>query len=80
MTMDTVKEQIERFKGKAEIFLKNNTNAFIVNTSDDYYFCKILIVSEDYVYVQHFTGKHKGEKTKILWFDIIKFEEYEDKE
>ena len=78
--MDTVKEQVERFKGKANVFLKNNIKAFIVNTSDDYYFCYILSIDEDYIYVEHFTGKHLGEKDKILWFDIIKFEEYEDRE
>jgi len=77
--METVKEKIERFKGKAAIFLKNNTNAFIVDTSDDYYFCRVVLIDEDYLYVKHFTGKHEGEKDKILWFDIIKFEEYEER-
>jgi len=77
--MDTVKEQVERFKGKANVFLRNNLKAFIVDSSDDYYFCYILGMDEDYIYVEHFTGKHQGEKDKILWFDIIKFEEYEDR-
>lgn len=78
--METVKEQIERFKGKATIFLKNDIKAFIVNTSDDYYFCYITNIDENYVYVKHFTGKHEEEEDKILWFDIIKFEEYEERE
>ena len=78
--METVKDKIERLKGKAEIFLKNNTKAFIVDTIDNYYFCDILLVGEDYLYVQHFTGKKKGEKERIVWFDIIKFEEYQEKE
>jgi len=73
-------EKIERLKGKAEIFLKNNTKAFIIDTADNYYFCYILLVGEDYLYVQHFTGKKKGEKERIVWFDIIKFEEYQEKE
>jgi len=77
--MDTVKEQVERFKGKANVFLRNNLKAFIIDSSNDYYFCHILSMDEDYIYVKHFTGKHQGEKDKILWFDIIKFEEYEDR-
>lgn len=80
MVMETVKDKIERLKGKAEIFLKNNTKAFIVDTIDNYYFCDIILVGEDYLYVQHFTGKKKGEKERIVWFDIIKFEEYQEKE
>jgi len=77
--MEKVRETIERLKGKAEIFLKNDTRAFIVDTSDNYYFCHILVIGEDYLYVQHFTGKKKFEKERILWFDIIKFEEYVEK-
>jgi len=76
--METAKEKVERYKGKAEIFLKNNTHAFIVDISDNYYFCDILLVGEDYLYVKHFTGKKKYEKERILWFDIIKFEEYRE--
>ena len=78
--MESVKEQVERHKCKAEIFLKNNTKAFIINTAGDWFFCEILIIGEDYLYVQHFTGKKSGEKERILWFDIIKFEEYEERE
>ena len=78
--METVKDKIERLKGKAEIFLKNNTKAFIVDIDDNYYFCDILLVGEDYLYVKHFTGKKKGEKERVVWFDIIKFEEYQEKE
>lgn len=77
--METAKEKIERFRGKAEVFLKNNTKAFIVDINNDYYFCDILIVGDDYLYIQHFTGKKKGEKERILWYDIIKFDEYEER-
>lgn len=76
--METAKEMVERFKGKAEVFLKNNTPVFIIDTADNYYFCDILLIGEDYLYIQHFTGKKKGEKERIVWFDILKFEEYKD--
>jgi len=80
MDTENIKDKIERFKAKAEIFLKNNTKAFIVDLNDNYYFCDILLIGEDYLYVQHFTGKKKCEKERILWYDIIKFEEYEERE
>ncbi len=69
----------ERHKEKARIFLKNNTKAFIVDTLDNYYFCYILIIGEDHLYVKNFTGKKIGEEEEILWIDIIKFVEYKDK-
>lgn len=78
--MDKIKDKIERWKGKAEIFLKNNTKAFITDIADNYYFCDINSIDEDYLFVKNFAGKRKGEEDKILWFDIIKFEEYQDKE
>lgn len=77
--METAKDKVERYKGKAEVFLRNNTKAFITNSAKDYFFCYIILIGEDYLYVQHFTGKKSGEKERILWFDITKFEEYEEK-
>lgn len=77
--METIKENIERLKGKANFFLENAINAFIVDTSDNWYFCEINSFDENYIYVKHFTGKKSGEYDKILWFDIIKFEEYQER-
>ena len=78
--METAKDKVERFKGKSEIFIKNNTKTFIIDIYDNYYFCNILVVGEDYLYIQHFTGKKKFEKERILWYDILKIEEYKEKE
>ncbi len=76
--MENIKEKVERMKAKAELFLRNDTRVFIIDTLDNYYFCDILSVGEDNLYVQHFIGKKKYEKERILWFDIIKFEEYRE--
>lgn len=76
--METVKEKVERFKAKAELFLETNTRTFIVDAAENYYFCIIISIGEDYLYVEHFTGKKKGERERILWFDVIKFEEYKE--
>jgi len=31
---------------------------------------------EDYLYVKNFIGKRKGENDRILWYDILKIDEY----
>ena len=76
--METVKDNIERVKGKAEIFLKNHIAAFIVDTSDNYYFCHIIYIDDNYIYIKNFGGKRQGEHDKLLWFDIIKLEAYKE--
>ena len=75
-----IREKIERYKIKAEDFLKTNTRAFIIDTNDTYYFCDIVIVGEEGLYVQNFKGPREGQKERIFWADIVKFEGYKDKE
>ena len=75
-----MKERIERIKAKAEIFLKDNIKTFIVDTSDNYYFCYILLVGDNSIHVQHFTGKKMYEKVRIFYPDILKLEEYKENE
>ena len=69
-------EKAERFKLLSETFLRNDIRVFIQNLKDDYYFCDIILVTEDYVYVKSFKGKRDGEKEKIYFFEILKLEEY----
>ncbi len=76
--MEKVKEKIERLKGKAKIFLDNDIKIFIIDISDNYSFCNILSLGEDYLYIENFAGKKQGKKEKIMWFDIIKLEEYKE--
>lgn len=78
--METIKDKIERYKGKADSFLIKNKKAFIVDIKDTYYFCYIVLVGEEYLYVKNFSGKRKGEKERIDWFDIIEFDDYKEKE
>ncbi|KKM13645.1 hypothetical protein LCGC14_1714220 [marine sediment metagenome] len=75
-----IKEKLERFKVKAEIFLSKNIKAFIVDANNDFYFCDIESVGEDYLIVMGFAGQRKSEKDKIFFIDILRFEEYEEKE
>jgi len=76
METESIKEKIERYKIKAELFKKENLEAFIKDTLDNYYFCYIIFAGEDRIYVQHFKGKKKFEKERIFYVDIVKFVEY----
>ena len=68
-------EKIERFKLKAEDFLKNNIKAFIVDINDTWYSCNIILVGDVSVLVNNFDGDNLGNK-KIYWADIVRLEEY----
>ena len=74
-----IRDKIERWKIKAEIFLKNDTKAFIIDVTDQYYFCEVIFVGEDCIHVQSFTGKLIHEKSRIYWSDVLKLEEYKEK-
>lgn len=80
MNTETIKERIERYKIKAEVFLENNIKAFIVDVEDTYYFCNIIFVGDKKIYIQHFKGKKKDEKERLFYVDIVKLVEYKDKE
>ena len=73
--METVKDKIERLKFKEKIFRKNNTKTFIIDIDDNYYFCNILLVDEDYLHVKHFTGKKKGEKESAFGYLQIPYDD-----
>ena len=72
-------ERIKRNKEKAEYFLQNDIKAFIKDSSNNFYFCDILIVGETHLLVHNFAGNRFGEKSQILWIDIEVFSEYKEK-
>jgi len=63
---------------KARIFLKNDLRAFIKDIYDNYHFCKIKEVMEDWLVVEHFKGKRVGENIRLFLVDIKIFEEYRE--
>lgn len=73
-----IREQIERIKVKADLFLNENIKAFIKDVQNNIYFCEILLVGESSLLIYNFTGKRMGEKTKLFWSDIVLFEEYRE--
>lgn len=70
----------ETLKEKARIFLENDLKVFINDIYNNYHFCYIKEVREDWVIVYGFKGNRMGETTRILWLDIVKLSEYKDQE
>ncbi len=73
---EEIRDRMERFRIKAEIFLKNDTKVFLVDINDTYYWADLILVTEDTVTVMSFDGEHKGIKKTLLWVDVVKFEAY----
>jgi len=75
MDKDNVKE-------KAQVFLDEDIRVFIITTNGDYNFCDILLVTDKYIFVQHFAGHKEGLKERIFYSDIVenKFNEYREKD
>lgn len=72
-------ERIDKWKEKADYFKKNNIKAFIKDSSNNFYFCKILIIGEQHLTVHNFDGQRKDEDSEILWIDIESFSEYKER-
>jgi len=76
--METVKEQGERWKAIAELFLKEDIQVYIKDASDNIYFGDILFVGEDSLTIQCFAPEQRKEKKFVLyWPLIVRFEKYE---
>jgi len=71
---------IKRFKEKAQIFLDEDIRAFIITSDGDWNYCDIIVVGEKFCYVEHFGGHKIGTKQRIFYVDIIKFDEFKEKE
>ncbi len=74
-----IKEQGERWKALAEIFLKEDKRAYIKDSVGDIYFCDVILVGDDSITVQCFAPEQRtGEKFVLYWPLIVKFEEYRE--
>lgn len=75
-----IRETIERWKIKAEIFLNNNIKAFIVDIYDSWYSCDIIFVGDVFLVIRNFDGEDIGKEKKLYWTDVMRFEEWKGKE
>jgi len=73
--MDT--ELIQRIRGKANYFLRDDIKVLVKTFNKNYYFLKLTRVSEDHLFGFNFTGKREGEDAKILLLDVFEIVEYE---
>lgn len=81
MEMDKVKENIERWKLLADLFIKNNTPAFIKDINGDLHFCTIILNGEEALEIENFAPDQRaGKRERVYWFTIQEFEEYKNKE
>jgi hypothetical protein len=71
-----IKNKIERWKLKAELFLENNIKCFIKSLDGGYYSGDILLVGDNWISIYDFIKK---KNFRIFWLDIILFEEYKEK-
>ena len=76
--MEMVKDKVERYREKAQIFLDEDIRAFIITENGDWNYCDIVLVTDKYVYVEHFAGNRNGTKDRIFFIDILKFDEYKE--
>ena len=78
--METVKDKIERWKLLTELFIKNNTKAFIREINGDLHFCVIVLNGNDSILIENFGPEQRaGIKEKIYWYSISEFDEYKEK-
>jgi len=78
--MEEIREKIQRIKIKAEGILNENKKAFIVDSNDTYFFCDILNNGENKIKFKPFKGNNFNEELERYWADILKLEEYKEKE
>lgn len=71
-------ETKQRIMDKAEIFLRNNLKAFVKDIYNNYYFCFVKEISDDWVILKNFKGNREGENTRVFWIDIEVFSEYQE--
>jgi len=77
--MDTVMDNIQRFKLLGKILLKQNKKAFIKEINGDLHFCKIIFISEDLIKIKNFGPKQRESKVEeIYWVKMIDFDEFKE--
>jgi hypothetical protein len=77
---NNIRDKIERFKIKAEGFLKEDIKAFIIDINQTWYSCNIISMNNLSCLICNFEGDDIGITQKIYFSDIIRLEEYKKKE
>ena len=71
-----IETKIERWRGKAELFLQENTKCFLKTIDGGFYSADILFVGLNSLEIFDFIKK---EKFRIYWLDVLLFEEWKEK-
>ena len=70
-----IKTKIDRWRGKAELFLNEDIKCFIKTLDGGFHSADILFVGQNVLDIYDFIKK---ENFRIYWLDIILFEEYKE--
>ena len=70
--------EIKDLKERARIFLKNDIKVFIKDIYNNFYFCEIKEIWNEFLIVKNFAGSRNGTDTRILWLDITEIQEYRE--
>jgi len=77
--MDTVMDNIQRFKLLGKILLNQNKNAFIRKINGDLHFCEIIFISENSIKIKNFgPEQRKDREEEIYWVQISEFDEFKE--
>ena len=71
-----INTKIERWRAKAELFLKENIKCIIKTIDGSLHSADILLVDLNYLHIYDFVKK---EKFRVYWLDVLLFEEWKDK-
>ena len=71
-----IETKIERWRQKAELFLKEDIKCFLKTIDGGFHSADILLVGLNNLLIYDFIKK---EKFRIYWLDVLLFEEYEEK-
>lgn len=74
-----VMDNIQRWKLLGSILLDQNKKTFIKKINGDLHFCKIILISENYIIIKNFGPEQRKDKTeKIYWVQMIEFDEFKE--
>ena len=70
--------EIKDLKERARIFVKNGIRVFVKDIYNNFYFCEIKEIKDEFLIVRNFAGSRNGTDTRILWLDILEIQEYRE--
>ena len=72
-------DNIHRWRLLGKILFEQNKKTFIKKINGDLHFCKIKLISENYLIIKNFDPEQRRDKTeKIYWVQMVEFDEFRE--